>query len=51
MESVLEVVFGLLLVMALLVAIAEKIKIPYPILLVLGGLAIGFIPGIAQNRT
>lgn len=48
MESVLEVVFGLLLAMAILVAIAEKIRIPYPIFLVLGGLAIGFIPGLPK---
>jgi monovalent cation/hydrogen antiporter len=48
LESVLEVVFGLLLVMALLVALAEKLKIPYPIFLVLGGLAIGLIPGLPK---
>lgn len=48
MENVLEVVFGLLLAMALLVALAEKLKIPYPILLVIGGLAIGFVPGLPK---
>ena len=48
MESVLEVVFGLLFAMSILVVIAEKIKIPYPIFLVLGGLAIGFIPGLPK---
>src|SRR3954463_2681 len=34
--------------MALLVALAEKLKIPYPILLVIGGLGIGFIPGLPK---
>lgn len=48
MENVLEVVFGLLLVMAFLVVIAEKVKIPYPIFLVIGGLAIGFVPGLPK---
>jgi monovalent cation/hydrogen antiporter len=31
---------------AVLLAVASKARIPYPILLVLGGLALGFIPGI-----
>ncbi len=31
---------------AALLAVAAKTRIPYPILLVLGGLALGFLPGI-----
>ncbi|OJV91364.1 MAG: Na+/H+ antiporter [Chloroflexi bacterium 54-19] len=34
--------------MALLVVIAERLRIPYPIFLVIGGLAIGFIPGLPK---
>ncbi|MEO5953776.1 MAG: cation:proton antiporter, partial [Chloroflexia bacterium] len=43
-----ELVLGLLLIVAVLVLLAEKIKLPYPILLVIGGLAIGFIPGLPR---
>lgn len=43
-----EIVLGLLLLVAVLVLLAEKIKLPYPILLVIGGLAIGFIPGLPR---
>lgn len=39
-----EIVFGLLVVVTALAAIAGKVKIPYPILLVLVGALIGFIP-------
>lgn len=37
---------GLLLVILLLIMLANKIKIAYPILLVLAGLVISFIPGV-----
>lgn len=40
------VFLGFLLAMVMLVALARRLKIPYPILLVLGGTAIGFIPGL-----
>jgi monovalent cation/hydrogen antiporter len=39
-----EILFGLLVVVTALAAIAGKVKIPYPILLVLVGALIGFIP-------
>src|SRR5918999_527058 len=42
------VVFGLLVVVALLAALARWIRVPYPILLVLGGSALGFVPGIPE---
>jgi CPA1 family monovalent cation:H+ antiporter len=41
-----EILLGLLFVMVLLVAAANKLKLPYPILLVIAGLGIGFVPGL-----
>jgi monovalent cation/hydrogen antiporter len=41
-----EILFGLLFVMLILVAVARRLKIAYPILLVIGGLLISFIPGL-----
>jgi monovalent cation/hydrogen antiporter len=38
------IVLGLLAVVAALVPLADRLAIPYPILLVLGGLLLGFIP-------
>jgi monovalent cation/hydrogen antiporter len=40
------VLLALLVAGAALLAIAQVVKVPYPILLVLGGLAIGFVPGM-----
>src|SRR3954464_9475109 len=40
------ILMGLLLALAALLALAPALRIPYPILLVLGGLALGFVPGI-----
>jgi monovalent cation/hydrogen antiporter len=42
------VAVGLLVAVAALLAIAPTLRIPYPILLVLGGLAIGLIPGMPE---
>ncbi len=42
------VALGLLLAVATLLAIAPALRIPYPILLVLGGLAIGVVPGMPE---
>lgn len=42
----LEIIFFLLLSAVLLVGFAQKINVPYPIILILGGAAIGFVPGI-----
>jgi len=44
------VVFGLLLAVSGLAVLARLLRIPYPILLVLGGLAFGFIPGVPDVR-
>ena len=40
------VLLALLIAAAALLAIAPTLRIPYPILLVLGGLALGFVPGV-----
>jgi monovalent cation/hydrogen antiporter len=41
-----EIILGLLLAVAALATLAARLKIPYPILLVLGGSALGFVPGL-----
>jgi monovalent cation/hydrogen antiporter len=38
----------LLIVVAVLVTIARRLRIPYPVLLLVGGLALGAIPGIPE---
>lgn len=45
-ETQIEIVIGLLIVAIPLVAFARRAMIPYPIALVLGGLALGFVPGL-----
>lgn len=42
------VLLGLLAASVTLLALAPRLRVPYPILLVLGGLALGFIPGLPQ---
>jgi monovalent cation/hydrogen antiporter len=49
MEAV-EVVLGLLLAVAVVGAIAKWLPIPLPLLLVGGGVALSFIPGLASVR-
>jgi len=45
----LELVFLLLLVFVIaFAALARKLRTPYPIVLVVGGLLLGFVPGIPQ---
>jgi monovalent cation/hydrogen antiporter len=44
------VLLGLLVAMAALLLAAPVARIPYPIFLVLGGLALGFVPGIPDLR-
>jgi monovalent cation/hydrogen antiporter len=41
-----ELVLLLLFAVALLAYLATRIHLPYPIVLVLGGLALGFVPGL-----
>src|SRR5918994_3221065 len=40
--------FALLVAMGALVALVPTLRIPYPILLVLGGLALAFVPGVPE---
>ncbi len=44
--SPVETLFGLLVAVAALTWLAQRLKTEYPILLVLGGLVLGFIPGL-----
>src|SRR3954468_5012863 len=46
MDHIEAVIVSLLVAVAVLSAVATRIGVPYPILLVLGGLALGFAPGI-----
>jgi monovalent cation/hydrogen antiporter len=46
MDHLEAVIISLLVAVAFLSALATRIGIPYPILLVVGGLALGFAPGI-----
>jgi monovalent cation/hydrogen antiporter len=41
-----EVICTLLIVVAALAIFAKKVALPYPVLLVIGGLALGFVPGL-----
>jgi monovalent cation/hydrogen antiporter len=50
MEHIEAVIISLLVAVAFLSALATRIGIPYPILLVVGGLALGFAPGIPNVR-
>src|SRR5215213_10908048 len=42
------VLLGLLVAVAALLVLAPALRIPYPILLVLGGIALGFLPGMPE---
>jgi monovalent cation/hydrogen antiporter len=48
MEHLELVIFGLLVAIAGLAVLARVLDLPYPILLVVGGLAIGFVPGVPR---
>jgi CPA1 family monovalent cation:H+ antiporter len=48
MEHIEPVVLGLLVAVAALSVIAQFVRIPYPILMVLGGLGLGLIPGAPE---
>ena len=41
-----EIICTLLIVVAALAMLAKKVALPYPVLLVIGGLALGFVPGL-----
>lgn len=48
MQNTILIVLALLLAMSLLYVLSQKLRVSYPIFLVLGGLAIGFIPGMPR---
>ncbi|MEY2532578.1 MAG: monovalent cation/hydrogen antiporter [bacterium] len=50
MEHIETVIISLLVAVAVLGAAATRLGVPYPILLVLGGLVLGFVPGIPDVR-
>src|SRR3954454_5989878 len=50
MDHLEAVIISLLVAVAFLSALATRIGIPYPILLVVGGLGLGFVPGIPDVR-
>src|SRR3989442_13642338 len=43
-----EVLLPLLIVVSVLVTVARRLRIPYPVLLLVGGLALGSIPGFPR---
>lgn len=43
-----ELVLGLLIVVAAFTSVARRLRIPYPIVVVLGGSILGFVPGLPQ---
>ena len=43
-----EAILILLIAVAALATLANRIGVPYPILLVLGGLVLGFVPGLPR---
>src|SRR5688572_18516912 len=43
-----ELVIVLLAVITALAELADRLKVPYPVLLVLAGIAIGFVPGLPR---
>ena len=46
----LHIIILLLIAVVALTAVARKLLIPYPILLVIGGLVLGMIPGLPEVR-
>jgi Na+/H+ antiporter len=46
----LEIIVGLLVAVAALATLAARIKVPYPILFVIGGSVLGFVPGLPEVR-
>ena len=46
MSATISLLFGLLVAIVALATLATRLRIPYAILLVLGGLLLGFVPGL-----
>jgi CPA1 family monovalent cation:H+ antiporter len=45
-----ELVLGLLVVVALIATLSRRLNVAYPILMVIGGLVLGLIPGLPEVR-
>jgi NhaP-type Na+/H+ or K+/H+ antiporter len=45
-----EIIVGLLVAVAALATLANRVKVPYPILLVIGGSILGFMPGLPKVK-
>jgi CPA1 family monovalent cation:H+ antiporter len=50
LEHQTELILGLMAIMAALVTLARRLALPYPILLVLGGLALSLVPNLPNIR-
>jgi monovalent cation/hydrogen antiporter len=50
MTGVVEIFVGLMLAVAVFALLARRLHIPYPILFVIGGLVLGFVPGLPKVR-
>lgn len=48
--SPIAIIFGLLIAVVALTWVARRLGVAYPIFLVIGGLALGFVPGLPQIR-
>jgi monovalent cation/hydrogen antiporter len=48
MSATISLLFGLLVAIVVLATLATRLRLPYAILLVLGGLLLGFIPGLPR---
>jgi CPA1 family monovalent cation:H+ antiporter len=48
LKAMLELMVGLLLAVVVLATVARRIRVPYPILLVLGGLVLALVPQVPQ---
>jgi chromate transport protein ChrA len=46
-----EIIWTLLIVVTALAILAKKVALPYPVLLLLGGLVLGFVPGVRFEDT
>ena len=46
MSATISLLFGLLVAIVALATLATRLRLPYAILLVLGGLLLGFVPGL-----
>jgi len=48
MSTTIALLFGLLVAIVILATLATRLRLPYAILLVIGGLLLGFIPGLPK---